>query len=102
MPQENPKITPSESWLSARVGTVVEGGRTHENVPIVQITMTPATVTVRKSDYPSGVILINENTRPSDISEIELPLEYTQSNIKQIHIVENIGWPCGVVVLFRD
>lgn len=97
----NGEITPNTLWPNAVTGKVVVEGKTYHNVPILRVLWTPATITIRKDQYPDGLIILNENPVPNYVSPITLPTQSVKKSTINIDVTENVGWPNGSVVLFE-
>ena len=93
-------VTPYRIWPEAKFAKVTGGGQPREYVPVVQIFWTPADLTIYKSQYPNGVVLLNEIPLPSNANPIELPEEATNQSQIPVNITDNAGWPNGTVVTF--
>jgi hypothetical protein len=94
------KVTPNNVWPQATSSTVEDGDQTYENIPVLYESNTPATLTIRKEEYPNGVTVLNEETPPINQDPITLPADITSGTSQQIDIVFDSGWPSGRVVLF--
>ncbi len=95
------EVHPDGPWPVAKVATVMFGEETIKNVPIVRIELTPATLTVRKEEYPMGVVILNEIPPPENQEPITLPTKQSPEDIP-VDVQRNAGWPSGSVVLFTD
>jgi hypothetical protein len=103
-------VTPDYSWDSTSKTTVEEGNAggppiIHPDVPVIFRIYTPEDFTVRSADYPKGVVILNENARPRHGNNITTVGNSDFNLIKGVspqlvHIIDNVGWPCGVVVLW--
>jgi hypothetical protein len=93
-------VTPYRIWPQAKFAKVTGGGKPRDHVPVVQIFWTPADLTVYKSQYPNGVIFINEEPIPSNANPIQLPEQATSQTQIQVTVTDNAGWPSGSVVTF--
>jgi hypothetical protein len=103
MPGPTANVTPDALWPLAQTATVEEGGNTHSGIPIEQIPWTPAKITIRKEQYPVGVVLLNEINFPAYGGTIRLDLKTIRgTDFGDVDIIENAGWPHGTVVLFKD
>lgn len=107
--------TPNGKWNVAITGTVIEKPEPlgippidYPGIPIIHFLHTPATITLHRSEYPHGAIIVNENPRPTDTTPIHtetrpsLNVEISHALTKEVIIPENIGWPTGKIVLFKD
>jgi hypothetical protein len=105
-------ITPIGPWCIAEFADVdcPHLGKHFFNVPINRITQTPATLIIRKDEYPNGKIIFNEELAPCDPNPIDTQ---HQGNIQVIlvppnqdevlvDIPMNVGWPSGVIVLWDE
>ncbi len=101
MPVISARATPNRPWPNADVCEVAEGGTSHSDIPILRIIWTPATITIRRSQYPDGVVILNDNAIPTYSGSIELPLKETNNDEEEIPVVFNGGWPNGHIVLFK-
>lgn len=83
------------------------------NVEIEQIDNTPAQIDIHRAQYPNGVMLVNENTRPAN----EIPIiatDHARPN-KELKIIKvphghefvnvnipaNDGWPTGKIIIWE-
>jgi hypothetical protein len=110
-----PIIPPGSTWRHASHSKVNEiPPLPPYNVPIEQIEHTPAHIEVHKTDYPNGVMFVNENQRP-DHHSIERAHAHPQhgrefifeevppgQNMITVIIPNNVGWPTGRIIKFRD
>ena len=95
------EVHPDGPWPVAKTATVRCGDGTYKSVPIIRIIMTPANLTVRKEEYPTGVILLNEIPPPENQEPITLPAQQSPEDLP-VDVQRNAGWPSGSVVLFTD
>jgi hypothetical protein len=103
MPGRTAEVTPNGLWPLAQTANVEEGGSIHEGIPIEQIPWTPARLTIRKEQYPIGVVLLNEINFPAYGGTIQLDVKtIAGADFGDVDIIENAGWPHGTVVLFKD
>ncbi len=97
-------VTPNALWPQATIGKVeplVPPPQKQENVPIVVIPVCPAELTVEKSQYPTGVIILNENPIPNDAIPIEINCRKRPGPSELVKLSENVGWPFGEIVLWE-
>jgi hypothetical protein len=95
------EVHPDGPWPEAKTATVKCGEGTYTRVPIIRITMTPANLTVRKEEYPTGAVLLNEIPPPENQEPILLPAQQPTGDIP-VDVQRNAGWPSGSVVLFTE
>lgn len=93
-------VTPYRIWPEAKFAKVTGGGKPRDYVPVVQIFWTPADLTIYESQYPNGVILLNEEPIPSNANPIQLPEQTTTQSQTVVNVIQNAGWPHGNVVTF--
>ena len=95
------EVHPDGPWPTARTATVKFGDETYNGVPINQVMMTPANLTLRKVEYPTGAVFLNEIPPPPNQEPIVLPVipGLEEANID---VTRNAGWPSGSVVLFPE
>jgi hypothetical protein len=104
----NADVTPNGPWRVARSVTVdVIGGETHQHIPIIQVFCTEAGITIRKGDFPDGVVILNEMPRP-DNNNTEptrnnptFNLKISPNEIERVPIIYNSGWPGGEIILWE-
>jgi hypothetical protein len=101
LPASLAKATPNRPWPNADVCEVAEGETSHTDIPILRIIWTPATITIRRSQYPDGVVILNDNAIPTYSGSIDLPLKETRKDEEEIPVTYNGGWPNGHIVLFK-
>ena len=95
-------VTPYTIWPLAEFSDVdMDQGPTIPNVPIEQIYWTPAKLKIQRSQYPNGVVLLNETPLPSHAQSIDLEQIVVPSNENEIDvdILSNAGWPHGKVII---
>ena len=93
------EVHPDGLWPAAREATVMFGGKTFENIPIIRIEWTPANLTVRRDTYEKGVVILNEIPPPENQEPIILPVQLSPADLP-VDVQRNVGWPSGSVVLF--
>ena len=94
-------VTPYGLWPKAKYAEV-EGGKPDKKVPIIRIRWTPVELfTVRKAQYPNGVVILNDVDLPSDANPYPLTLYTETKDIHSTIIPKGNEWPEGMVVLFR-
>jgi hypothetical protein len=95
------KVTPYGMWTDAIFGEVegVKGKKT-THVPIVFIPLCPANPTINKSEFPNGVVVLNDYPKPFNSETIALNEQRVAADSVQIIIGHNVEWPTGTVVLW--
>lgn len=58
-------------------------------------------ITILKSEYPSGLVVI-PNVTPPDQNPAILPMEVSSGDSIEITNSRHIHWPTGIVALFTD
>jgi hypothetical protein len=115
MPNPGPgeaNVIPIGPWIRA-TKAVVEKGKAGGGEPdrlydvdIYYFIWTPGGRTYDDQEFENGVVILNESDRPSnsnpittvsnsDFNRIDAP-----SGTKYVYIIKNVGWPCGVVLLW--
>ena len=92
------KVSPRQPWPEPGIADVVRlDTQTRVVLPVEQ--RQPGAYTVRKSDYPNGVVFVNPafRTTPPDN-----PVQWTLVVTDQLEETCGPGWADGVVVLFQD
>lgn len=99
---ENVFVTPNTLWsMATNCKVEQEPGKKclGESIPIVIIRITPDKVTVKREEFPDGVVILNEEPLPNSTEPTELVLWPPKTEEEEVPIGE-IGHPRGVVVLF--
>jgi hypothetical protein len=95
-------VTPNTLWSMA-TNCKVEGepGKKSfgEDIPVVAMRISPIMVTVNRSEFPDGVVILNANCLPNTTAPTELKMLPSEGNTIEVPIGE-INHPRGVVVLF--
>ncbi|UCF07227.1 MAG: hypothetical protein JSW28_06120 [Thermoplasmata archaeon] len=112
MPDEA-DVTPIDNkWPKARKATVIIKKETpgpqqvYNDVDILNIPWTPASIAIDKTRYPKGVVILNEITPPDDQSTITTKdkstfnFKISGDNSETVNIIRNSGWPCGEIILW--
>lgn len=87
-------------WPIAVTGTVKWQG--NPVLPIVRVRLCPATVTVTKTEYPEGVILLNDYPPPESVASQDFAYIEEAGESVQVDICANAGWPwCNIVILWK-
>jgi hypothetical protein len=96
------KVTPYGMWTNATFGEVDGSRGKDKNIPVVFIPICPANPTINKSEFPSGLVILNDCPKPFNSETIELDEQRVASgtNQLQINIGHNVAWPSGTVVLW--
>ncbi len=101
-------VTPNGNWDQAKDAMVqVIGSVMVNKVPIIVVPWTPAQITIKKKDFPNGVVILNEIDRPNDQDPIrtavkpELNLRKSNNESEDVPIIFNSGWPSGEIVLWE-
>jgi len=96
-------VTPNGLWPTATSGDVAPDNpppQIQKNVPIVVIPICPATVTVEYEQYPTGVVILNENPLPNNAIPIHINYRKVPGPSVDVPLSNNQGWPYGEVVLW--
>ncbi len=102
--QSEPKVqvTPIGIWPIATAGEVNHHGKSLGVLPIVRIYLCPATVTVNKSEFPLGVILLNDSPPPNNMATYDFRYVRDPTGSQQVFLMNNAGWPwCNKVALWE-
>lgn len=97
------RVTPNAVWPHATAGHVEDGNPPNkilDNVPIVYIHLCDADLIVNKSEFPRGVVILNDHPAPFNTKTEEIPLHPGAGDPRQVHITANVAWPTGFVVLW--
>jgi hypothetical protein len=108
MPNGEADLTPNGVWRVARTATVnVKGGVPLPNIPIIQVLVTGAAITIRKNQFPNGVVILNELPRPNHNNTERTQgnptfnLKISPNTSEYVNIVYNSGWPGGEIILWH-
>ena len=104
------EVTPEDTWNKAKKVTAkdTDQGKQYKDVPIRQFLYTPGTATVRKGEFPNGILFLNEkplpdNNTPIDTTDIHPHFKVVwmapDQDSVSVEIIEDLGWPNGVIVL---
>jgi hypothetical protein len=92
-------IQPNDNWTIADSATVTLDGIVYENVPIIRIRDTPATITIRTDRFDDGVVILNEVLPPDN--DTEVPIVQGQGFVKengQVEIGRGGDWPDNITL----
>jgi hypothetical protein len=109
--QGEANVTPNYHWtfaskVTVEKGTLLEPSEIIPNVDLKFFIWTPGGLTVTKGQYPQGVVVLNENARPDSgemITTKDIPnfiLIIPPGISHYVDMMENVGWPCGWIVLW--
>jgi hypothetical protein len=91
------KVIPN---VDGKTATVIFEGKTYYDIPLVLISITPITITIKRAEYPNGVVILDIDSLPGNADPIELPVIISSEDSVQIDISSSMGIPNGVVVLW--
>jgi hypothetical protein len=96
------QVIPNGMWPVAISGEVKRHGQSLGTLPIVRIFLCPATVTVDRTEFPMGVILLNDYPEPNNMTTYDFRYVENASATQQVFLMNNAGWPfCNKVVLWQ-
>lgn len=101
-------VKPIGPWPVAQYSDIINPD--HFNVPILWVPWTPATVHITHNEFPLGVVILNENPPdPPDDHIIHTGINGNQDLQivnnpnpagEDVNIPDNVGWPCGRIILW--
>lgn len=95
------QIIPYTLWPNAEFARIEGAKQPQERVPVLRIFWTPATLRIKKEQYPNGIVILSEIPLPNDAYPITLPIQETEQDNIDITIEKDQSWPYGKVVLFK-
>jgi len=78
----------------------------HANIPVIQLFDTPGDITIMKSQYQQGVVVLNEwpiganPAKTKDNPRFHLDYQVPDNEI-MVHVPHNVGYPSGRIVLWQ-
>ena len=110
-------VTPNGKWKDSPFATVVVHkpppgpNDSYSHVPIRIVRWADAATEIRSSDFPKGVVLVNELALREDHSNTETTVGDLKFNIRivqppvppgkeDVAIIKNVGWPSGEIILW--
>lgn len=107
------EVTPEDIWSKTKKVTAVEttGGEPYKDVPVTRFPYTPGKATVRKGEFPNGIMFLNEKPLPDHNNKIDTTDKYPHFTVVwmaadqqsiSVDIVDDLGWPNGVIVLPKE
>ena len=96
-----PLIIPYTLWPKTEFAKIEGGMQPQERVPVLRIFWTPATLRIKKEQYPNGIVILSEIPLPNNADPIILPIQEIEEDQIEITVKKDQSWPYGEVVLFR-
>ncbi len=104
------EVTPEDTWEKAKKVTAkdTDQGKQYKDIPIKQFPYTPGKATVRKGEFPNGIMFLNEKPLPDHKNKIDTTDKFPHFTVVwmaadqlsiSVDIMDDLGWPNGVIVL---
>jgi hypothetical protein len=94
------KVTPNGPWPVATSAVVEYEQIIHPNVPIIRMINMPGAISIKRANYPNGVVVLCDFPTPHNSDPISLPVIISTENSVEIEIPPDCIWPCCYVILW--